>query len=92
MEAGFHFHEEQEELYFVHSGTIEIEFGDGTVHELGPGGLARVAAATHRRVRNAGDQDAVYLVVGAKGGYVGRDGQRPEGEEAWRRIPSSGSG
>lgn len=53
VEAGFHFHEEQEELYFVHSGTIEIEFGDGTVHELGPGGLARVAAATHRRVRNA---------------------------------------
>ena len=59
MEAGFHFHEEQEELYFVHSGTIEIEFGDGTVHELGRGGLARVAAPTHRRVRNAGDQDAV---------------------------------
>ena len=52
IESGFHLHERQEELYFVHSGTVEIEFGDGTVHRLGPGGLARVAAPTHRKVRN----------------------------------------
>src|SRR6476646_510302 len=46
-----HAHERQEEIYFVHSGTIEIEFGDGTKHRLGPGGIARVAASTVRRVR-----------------------------------------
>src|SRR6202008_3766874 len=28
IETGFHFHDEQEELYFVHRGEIEIEFGD----------------------------------------------------------------
>lgn len=87
IESGFHFHERQEELYFVHAGTVEIEFGDGTSHRLGPGGVARVAAATLRKVRNVGDEDAVYVIVGAKGGYVGRDGQRPEGEE---RVRQSG--
>ena len=80
ISSGFHFHDEQEELYFVHAGRIEIEFGDGTTHLLGPGGMARVAAATHRKVTNASDEDAVYVIVGAKGGYVGRDGRQPEGE------------
>jgi len=81
--TGPHFHDEQEELYFVHSGRIEIGFGDGTSHELGPGGIARVDAPTHRKVRNLSDtEEAVYVVVGAKGGYVGRDGREPEGETA----------
>jgi mannose-6-phosphate isomerase-like protein (cupin superfamily) len=81
IESGFHFHETQEELYFVHSGELEIEFGDGTVHRLGPGGVARVAAATHRKTRNVSGADVVYVVVGAKGGYVGRDGRNPEGAD-----------
>jgi mannose-6-phosphate isomerase-like protein (cupin superfamily) len=81
VETGRHYHDEQEELYFVHSGRVEIEFGDGTTHELGPGGLARVDASTLRKFRVLGDEDAVYLAVGGKGGYVGRDGRQPEGEE-----------
>lgn len=81
METGFHFHDVQEELYFVHSGTIEMEFGDGSVHRLGDGGMARVDAATARKVRNVGDVDAVYLCAGGKDGYVGRDGRVPDGEE-----------
>ena len=85
IETGFHFHEKQEELYFVHAGTVEIEFGDGTTHRLGPGGLARVAAPTPRKLRNVGDDDAIFVIVGAKGGYVGRDGKAPEGEERVRQ-------
>jgi len=81
VETGFHFHDDQEELYFVHQGTLEFEFGDGSKHTLGAGGLARVAAATHRKMKNVGEGEAVYVIVGAKGGYVGRDGQLPEGEE-----------
>jgi mannose-6-phosphate isomerase-like protein (cupin superfamily) len=84
IESGVHFHDEQEEVYFVHSGQLEIEFGDGTVHRLGPGGIARVDAATHRKTRNSGDVDAVYVVVGAKGGYVGRDGRAPEDDDLGR--------
>jgi uncharacterized cupin superfamily protein len=79
-ETGRHYHDEQEELYFVHRGTVEIGFGDGTAHVLGPGGVARVDAATVRRVKNVGDAPAVYLVAGGKDGYVGRDGRQPDGE------------
>jgi mannose-6-phosphate isomerase-like protein (cupin superfamily) len=84
-DAGAHFHEEQEETYFVHSGQIEIEFGDGTKHVLGPGGLARVDASTVRRIRNASDsEDAIYVIAGGKDGYVGRDGKTPDGEQITR--------
>jgi mannose-6-phosphate isomerase-like protein (cupin superfamily) len=80
IESGFHYHDEQEELYFVHRGAIEIEFGDGTTHLLREGGLTRVDAPTLRKVRNAGERDAIYLIAGGKGGYIGRDGRVPEGE------------
>jgi quercetin dioxygenase-like cupin family protein len=81
IESGAHYHDEQEELYFVHRGAIEMEFGDGSVQRLGEGGMARVDAATVRKIRNTGEVDAVYLIAGGKDGYVGRDGRVPEGEE-----------
>ena len=73
-DAPGHSHEQQEETYFVHRGRIEMEFGDGSKHVLGPGGLARVDAPTVRKIRNVGDEDALYVIVGGKDGYVGRDG------------------
>jgi quercetin dioxygenase-like cupin family protein len=79
-ESGSHYHDEQEELYFVHRGTLEMEFGDGSVHRMEEGSFARVDAATLRKVRNVGDGDAIYLCAGGKDGYVGRDGRLPEGE------------
>ncbi len=79
--TGSHYHEEQEELYFLHAGRVAIEFGDGSSQELEAGGLAWVDAPTHRRLRNLSDsEEAVYVVVGGKDGYVGRDGRLPEGE------------
>ena len=80
-DAGRHFHDEQEELYFVHSGDVEMRFGDGSAHRMAPGSAARVDPSTVRNLVNVGDEDAVVLVVGGKGGYVGRDGRLPEGEE-----------
>jgi mannose-6-phosphate isomerase-like protein (cupin superfamily) len=74
-ESGLHYHEEQEETYFVHKGQVEFRFGDGTRHLLGPGGLVRVDAHVHRGVRNAGQSEAIVIVAGGKDGYVGRDGQ-----------------
>src|SRR3954454_1746201 len=61
LETGGHFHEEQEELYFVHRGRVEMTFNDGESYALGPGGLARVDAATVRKIKNVGDEPAVYL-------------------------------
>jgi mannose-6-phosphate isomerase-like protein (cupin superfamily) len=79
-ETGVHFHEKQEETYFVHQGTVEFRFGDGSTHTVGSGGLARVDAATHRGMRNVGEGDAVVLIAGGKDGYVGRDGQTVGGD------------
>jgi mannose-6-phosphate isomerase-like protein (cupin superfamily) len=73
--TGVHYHEEQEETYFVHRGEVEIRFGDGSSHRLTAGGVARVDAATHRGLRNVGQDDAVVVVTGGKDGYVGRDGR-----------------
>jgi mannose-6-phosphate isomerase-like protein (cupin superfamily) len=83
IETGRHYHERQQEVYFLHAGRVEIEFGDGATQTLEPGGIARVDAATVRKIRNVGDGDAVYVIVGgAEGvGYVGRDGVVPEADE-----------
>ena len=91
IETGRHFHDEQEELYFVHRGTLEFIFGDGTSRVLGPGGLARVDAATVRKIKNVGDGPALYLITGGKDGYVGRDGRVPEGETGRVQVSEPGS-
>src|SRR3712207_3841703 len=63
--TGRHYHEEQEETYFVHRGTLEFEFGDGSTHVLGAGGVARVDASTVRKIRNVSDdEDAIYVIAG----------------------------
>lgn len=74
QEGFLHYHDEQDELYFVHSGhgTFEV---DGEEFELGPGGLVYVESTTPRKINNRGEDDLVMLVVGGKDGYVGRDGQ-----------------
>ena len=87
-ESSAHCHDTQEELYFVHQGTIEMEFGDGSVQLLEPGAFARVDASTPRRVRNVGEVDAVYVCAGGKNGYVGRDGRPAEGQASVGRPPA----
>jgi mannose-6-phosphate isomerase-like protein (cupin superfamily) len=72
-----HYHDEQDELYFVHRGRARFEVA-GEARELEPGDLAHVESTTPRRVTSIGDEDLVMLVVGAKGGYVGRDGHLAE--------------
>jgi mannose-6-phosphate isomerase-like protein (cupin superfamily) len=96
-ESGLHAHERQEELYFVHRGTLEIEFADGSVQPLAEGSFARVDAPVMRKLRNVGDGDAIYVCVGGKDGYVGRDGLIPESEQrgpiaAARRGGGGGGG
>ena len=82
-----HYHDEQDELYFVHRGRAVFDLPDGLV-ELGPGGLLHVEATTPRRVTNPGPDELVMLVVGAKDGYVGRDGQPASPKSFLRDIDS----
>jgi quercetin dioxygenase-like cupin family protein len=77
-ETKWHYHDLQEELYFVHRGSIEISFGDGTTHRLGEGTFAWVDAPTVRRIRILGPGDTVYVCAGGKDGYVHHDGRTPD--------------
>ena len=90
--SGFpHWHDNQDELYFVHRGRARVEIGD-EVHELGEGGLLHVESTTRRTVANASDsEDLVLLVVGGKGGYVERDGHLVDPERDLARRQAFGS-
>jgi quercetin dioxygenase-like cupin family protein len=68
-----HYHDTQDELYFVHRGRIRVDV-DGESRELAEGGLFHASSTTPRRISNVGDEDAIVFVVGGKGGYVARDG------------------
>ncbi len=85
--VGFlHYHDTQDELYFVHSGTARFEV-DGEERILGPGGFCHVESTTPRRVSNASDtEDLVFLAVGGKDGYVERDGHMPDETDVARRA------
>jgi uncharacterized cupin superfamily protein len=74
QEGFLHYHDEQDELYFVHRGRAMFEV-DGDEFELGPGGVVYVESTTPRKLTNATDEELVVLAVGGKEGYVGRDGQ-----------------
>jgi mannose-6-phosphate isomerase-like protein (cupin superfamily) len=74
QEGFLHYHDEQDELYFVHQGRASFEV-DGNEFELGPGGVVYVESTTPRKINNRTDEDLVLLVVGGKDGYVARDGQ-----------------
>ena len=80
VESRPHYHEQQDELYFVHRGRAEFRL-PGETRQLDAGGLCHVQATTPRQIVNVGDDDLVLLVVGAKGGYVGRDGQPADPSE-----------
>jgi len=68
-----HYHDTQDELYFVHRGTATFRFDDEE-REVPEGGLVHVESTTHRAISNRTDEELVLLIVGGKGGYVERDG------------------
>jgi mannose-6-phosphate isomerase-like protein (cupin superfamily) len=92
FEGFLHFHEQQDELYFVHRGRARVEVG-GETREVDEGGLVHVESTTPRRVSNASDtEDLVLLVVGGKDGYVERDGQLVDPERDLPRRQAFGAG
>jgi quercetin dioxygenase-like cupin family protein len=79
-----HFHDLQDELYFVHQGTARFEFADGE-RLVEAGGVVHVESTTPRKVSNAGDGDLVLVIVGGKDGYVDRDGNAVSPQDLERR-------
>jgi mannose-6-phosphate isomerase-like protein (cupin superfamily) len=80
-----HFHDRQDELYFVHRGRVEVEV-EGETRVLGEGGLLHVESTTPRKVSNPFAEEAVLLVIGGKDGYVERDGRMVEEADIARRA------
>ncbi|MDX6466449.1 MAG: hypothetical protein QOI27_1489 [Gaiellaceae bacterium] len=83
-EGFLHFHDTQDELYFVHKGRVRVDV-EGESKELGEGGLFHVESTTPRSISNPFGEEATVFVVGGKGGYVERDGHLVDGADLERR-------
>jgi mannose-6-phosphate isomerase-like protein (cupin superfamily) len=85
-EGFHHYHDVQDELYFVHSGAARVEV-EGEERTLEPGGMLHVESTTPRKVSNASEtEDLVLLVIGGKDGYVQRDGHMVDDADVARRA------
>lgn len=84
-EGFLHWHDTQDELYFVHRGRVEVEV-EGETRVLGEGGLFHVSSTTPRKVSNPFDEEAVVLTIGGKDGYVERDGHMVDEADIARRA------
>ena len=80
-----HYHDTQDELYFVHRGRVEVEV-EGEKRVLGEGGLFHVSSTTPRKVSNPFGEEAVLLAIGGKDGYVERDGHMVDEADVARRA------
>jgi uncharacterized cupin superfamily protein len=69
-----HRHLHQEEVYAVLQGTLTL-IVEGEEHELGKGGVARVAPEVRRQLLNRHPEVLAILAVGGSGGHEGRDGR-----------------
>ena len=84
-EGFLHYHDTQDELYFVHRGRVRVEV-DGETRDLEEGGLFHAESTTPRAISNPFEDEAIVFVVGGKGGYVERDGHLVDDEDAERRA------
>ena len=85
FEGFLHYHDTQDELYFVHRGRVRVEV-DGETRDLGEGGIFHVESTTPRKVSNPFGEEAVLFIVGGKGGYVERDGHMVDEADVARRA------
>jgi uncharacterized cupin superfamily protein len=60
-----HSHPDQEEIYYVLSGTLTFKLGDDTV-EAGSGTAIKVPGPTVRSVHNESDRDAELVIVSTR--------------------------
>lgn len=62
----YHYHEEQEELFYVVKGTGQMLIGeDKELVEIPEGGFIKPGIRTPRSIRNDTDEDQIWLIVGA---------------------------
>lgn len=77
-----HSHNRQEEIYVLVSGRAQVLVGDNDVVDLEPWTAIRMPPETPRSVRAVGDEDAVFVKVGAPNTGPG-DGRGVPENFAW---------
>jgi mannose-6-phosphate isomerase-like protein (cupin superfamily) len=80
--ANGHTHNRQEEIYMLVSGRAQALVGDNEVVDLEPWTAIRVPPETPRALRNIGDEDAVFVKIGAPNTGPG-DGRGVPDDFAW---------
>jgi mannose-6-phosphate isomerase-like protein (cupin superfamily) len=65
FQAEGHTHNQQEEVYVLVSGRAQALVGDNEVVDLDPWTAIRVPPATPRALRAVGDEDAIFVKIGA---------------------------
>jgi len=62
----YHYHEEQEELFYVVKGVGQMLIGEDREYvEVPEGGFIKPGVRTPRSLRNDTDEDVIWLIVGA---------------------------
>jgi uncharacterized cupin superfamily protein len=65
-ELSYHYHREQEELFYVVEGTGQMLIGEDEEYvEIPEGGFIKPGVRTPRSLRNDTDEDVLWLIVGA---------------------------
>lgn len=78
----YHYHDAQEELFYVVSGTGHMLIGEEReLIEVPEGGMVKPDTTTPRQLRNESDEEVVWLIVGAPPEVEGQlwDGYDEEG-------------
>ncbi len=74
-----HSHNQQEEIYLLISGRAQALVGDNEVVDLEPWTAIRVPPETPRALRAVGDEDAIFVKIGAPNTGPGDGRGVPEG-------------
>lgn len=60
--VGFHTHEKEEEIYYIISGTGEVD-DDGTVSQVGPGDAILTGNGAGHSISNTGKEPLDFMAV-----------------------------
>jgi mannose-6-phosphate isomerase-like protein (cupin superfamily) len=77
-----HSHNRQEEIYVLVSGRAQALVGDNEIVDLEPWTAIRIPPETPRALRAVGDEDAIFVKIGAPNTGPG-DGRGVPDDFAW---------
>ncbi len=68
-----HYHELQQEVFFVHRGCVQLTVDGDTWQDMEEGSIVRIDPGTTHAFRNNTDEPAIMLMMGGRDGIVDGD-------------------